>query len=161
MSQSWTRRRVVLLMTLLALGASNVASGVELGGRIRWLRDYAQAHRQRVDNGRPMLVFITMDSCPHCHRMLATTYQDQQVVDDISKAYVPTYINGTEQQDLAQRFGVRLYPTTFVVGPNNQVLDRMEGYVSADQMRARLDAASRRIAALPASTDPAPPTATR
>ena len=114
---------------------------------IPWQTDYQKAHDRRVDERRPMLIFITMDSCPHCHRMLDTTYADVSVARAIADEYVPTMINATEDTKLAQRFGVRIYPTTFVVGPNNRLIDKIEGYVPAETFRVRLATASRRLAA--------------
>jgi thioredoxin-like negative regulator of GroEL len=99
-----------------------------------------------------MLVYVTMDGCRHCHQMLTTTYQDQTVANEIRAQFVPTVINGSQQHDLVRRFGVRIFPTTFLVGPDNRVIDRIEGYVAADEMRRRLVHVTRRMASLPGET---------
>ena len=110
---------------------------------VRWQTDYLQAHKVRVERGMPMLVFLTMDGCPHCCRMLDTTYRDKTVAREITGTYVPIVINGTHQQELAGRFGVRMYPTTYIVGADNKVIDRIEGYVDAEELQARLQALQR------------------
>ena len=128
----------VLCLSLLVVCCTARAGAAEVP-LLRWQTDYLQAHKIRVERGKPMLVFLTMDSCPHCHRMLETTYKDKLIVHEIAMSYVPIVINGTQQRELASRFGVRVYPTTFVVGPDNRILERMEGYVSPREMRRRLD----------------------
>ncbi len=128
----------VFCLSLLVLCCAARAGADEVP-LLRWQTDYLQAHKIRVERGKPMLVFLTMDSCPHCHRMLETTYKDKLIVHEIAMSYVPIVINGTQQHELAKRFGVRVYPTTFVVGSDNRILERMEGYVSPREMQRRLE----------------------
>ena len=134
----------LLLCTSLSISADEVPL-------LRWQTDYLQAHKIRVERQMPMLVFITMDGCPHCHRMLESTYQDQVIAREIARTYVPIVINGTRQKELASRFGVRVYPTTFIVGSDNRIVDRMEGYVTAEKMQQRLETLAQRQANVPAS----------
>jgi thioredoxin-related protein len=132
--------RVICLSLLVVCSAARV--GADEVPLLRWQTDYLQAHKIRIERGKPMLVFLTMDSCPHCHRMLETTYKDKLIVHEIAMSYVPIVINGTQQRELAKRFGVRVYPTTFVVGSDNRILDRIEGYVTVPEMQRRLDDAT-------------------
>lgn len=140
----WSRH-VALAAMLVVTSYGSPARAETLAG-LKWQVDYGKAHQIRIRDKRPMLVFVSMDGCPHCHRMLETTYRNQAVTDQITKDFVPTYINGTQHQSLARKFGVRVYPTTFVVGANNLVVDKIEGYVSADQLRQRIAAVSDRMA---------------
>jgi thioredoxin-related protein len=128
-----------LICASLTFFCCAVGFGAEEVPLLRWQTDYVQAHRIRVERHKPMLVFLTMDGCPHCHRMLETTYKDKLIIHEIAASYVPIVINGTHQRELASRFGVRVYPTTFVVGADNRILDRMEGYVTPREMQRRLD----------------------
>ncbi len=143
----WSFSGVLLLGLVLAGQAAE-------DSLIRWQTDYLQAHKIRVERRMPMLVFLTMDGCPHCYRMMETTYGDKTIAHEIADTYVPIVINGTHQKELAGRFGVRMYPTTFIVGADNRVIDRIEGYVDSEQMQARLQAMSERQAARSAADRP-------
>ncbi len=138
MSRISITRRFSLGLLLLLIGS---AVGVHAAERqvVRWQTDYLRAHKIRVERRKPMLVFLTMDGCPHCHRMLETTYKDELVAHEIAVSFVPIVINATHQEELANRFGVRVFPTTFIVGADNRILDRMEGYVNAKKMQQHLD----------------------
>ncbi len=135
------------LAWMLLLGSAWCAEPARKTG-IRWQTDYRQAQRIRAEQQRPMLIFVTMDSCHHCHKMLATTYKDPIVANSVSRAFVATVVNSADQPELARALGVRIYPTTFLVGPDNRVVDRMEGYQAAGQFRKRLDLATRRYTGL-------------
>ncbi|MCP4193533.1 MAG: thioredoxin fold domain-containing protein [Planctomycetaceae bacterium] len=115
---------------------------------VHWQTDYRQAQQARIDKQMPMLIYLTMDGCPHCHRMLKTSYENKLVAGQIATQYVPAIINGTHQEDLAKQFGVRIYPTTFIVGPDNRVVDKMEGFTTATELHRRLTIVSRYYAQL-------------
>lgn len=110
--------------------------------KLNWKTDYAAAHELRRSEQRPMLVFVSMDGCHFCDRMLATTYADASVANQIQTSFVATYVDGLRQRELAQRFGVRVYPTTYLIAPDNRVLDRIEGYMGADAFKSRIRAAA-------------------
>lgn len=115
-------------------------------GLISWRTNYRQAYEQRTDQGLPLLVFVTAEACPHCHRMLDVTYADRDVAREVAGGFVPALVNASEQEELAKRFGVRIYPTTFVVGPDNRIVDRIEGYLEPEAFRLRLATATKRLA---------------
>ena len=140
MSTGFAHPRILSLVILVALA---ISSGAAEPTAVEWQTDYQLAHKSRLQRQKPMIVYVTMDGCLHCHRMLKTSYRNQQVAGKISDGYVATIINGTHQEALAKEFGVRIYPTTFLVGPDNRIVDKMEGYVAAKELHRRLSIVSR------------------
>jgi len=150
-AQGNVNRRVVSLffggvgLAVITTGALPVPAadvGLAEPPKLNWKTDYAAAHEQRKSQQRPMLVFVSMDGCHFCDRMLATTYADASVASQIQTSFVATYVDGLRQRELAQRFGVRVYPTTYLIAPDNRVLDRIEGYMGADAFKSRIRAAA-------------------
>ena len=139
MSTAFAHPRLLSIVVLLAL---TISAGGADPPAVEWQTDYQLAHKSRLQRQKPMIVYITMDGCLHCNRMLKTSYKNQQVAGKISDGYVATIINGTHQEDLAKQFGVRIYPTTFLVGPDNRIVDKMEGYVAAKELHRRLNVVS-------------------
>ena len=117
--------------------------------RPRWQTDFSRAQQIRVAENRPLLVFVTMDGCPYCHKMMQATYQEAGVAAEAAETFVLTVVNSSEQTDLAKQLGVRIYPTTYLIDADNRLVDRIEGFVPPDQLRRRLSVASRRLAARP------------
>jgi hypothetical protein len=48
------------------------------------------------------------------------------------------YVDRAEQPEMTAKLRIRYFPTTIVVGPNNQVLDVIEGYVDSKTLSQRL-----------------------
>lgn len=99
---------------------------------------YPAAWTAAQETGRPILVFVTSRSCPHCVRMLGETYQRSTLQTFVKGSFETVLVDRTEQPELAQKLHVRMFPTTLVVGPNNKVIDVIEGYVDAAAFSRRL-----------------------
>ena len=99
---------------------------------------YPAAWTSAQQSHRPILVFATSTNCPHCTRMIGETYRSPQVSRFLNDSFETVYVSRTEQPELAAKLKVRLFPTTIVVGPDNQVLDVIEGYVDSKTFAQRL-----------------------
>jgi thioredoxin-like negative regulator of GroEL len=99
---------------------------------------YPAAWTAAQKTNRPILVFVTSQSCPHCTKMLGETYQRAAVRQFVADSFETVFVDRTEQPELAAKLRVRWYPTTLVVGPDNQVIDMIEGYVDSASFARRL-----------------------
>lgn len=99
---------------------------------------YPTAWTSAQSTNRPILVFATSTNCPHCTRMVGETYRAPQVSRFLNDSFETVYVSRSEQPELAAKLKIRLFPTTIVVGPNNQVLDVIEGYVDSKTFAQRL-----------------------
>jgi thioredoxin-like negative regulator of GroEL len=141
----WDRRGfVVQLGSMLLLPIAPSAWAYDRPP-VKWHTDYLRAQRLRAARKRPMLIFLTMDGCPHCHEMMRSTYEDAGIAREAAERFVLALINGSQQKLLAAQFGVRVYPTTYLVAPDNRVLDRIEGFVPPEALRERLALASAQV----------------
>ncbi len=135
----------VLLLALLMLAASGVCASEPAGSH--WHRDWNSASKASQAEGRPILLFVTMENCFHCDRMCQNTYGNKQVLQDLRRSYVLASIDSDRYPNLVRRLNVRLFPTTLIIGPDNKVIDSMRGYVGPEQLRSRLKTAETRLAA--------------
>jgi hypothetical protein len=99
---------------------------------------YPAAWTSAQSTNRPILLFATSANCPHCVRMVGESFQSPHVSRFVNDSFETVYVNRSEQPDLAAKLKIRWFPTTIVVGPNNQVLDVIEGYVDAKTLSQRL-----------------------
>jgi len=99
---------------------------------------YPAAWRAAQKTNRPILVFATAPSCPHCVKMIGETYRSPQVSRMVNESFETVYVDRLEQPELAAKLKVRWFPTTIVVGPNNKVIDVIEGYVDSKTLSQRL-----------------------
>jgi thiol-disulfide isomerase/thioredoxin len=99
---------------------------------------YPAAWTSAQKSNRPILVFASAPNCPHCVRMIGETYQSPQVKRFLNDSFETVYVDRAEQPTLTAKLRVRLFPTTLVVGPDNVVLDVIEGYVDSKTLAQRL-----------------------
>jgi thioredoxin-related protein len=99
---------------------------------------YPAAWTSAQSTNRPILVFATSSNCPHCVRMVGETFRSAQVSRFVNDSFETVYVNRAEQPELSAKLKIRWYPTTLVVGPDNQVIDVIEGYVDAKTFAQRL-----------------------
>ena len=122
--------------------------------RLTWETDMQTATRIAQETGRPMLVKVTADWCGYCKKMKAETFSNSGIVADLTSTFVAVELNADTNRDLIKRMGVQSLPTILVISPDQQILDKEEGFRSAAQLsqllrgyryRAQLDT-DRRVA---------------
>lgn len=136
---------VCIGVCLVAVARADEPSVSEPTPTVNWREDLKQATEEVTKQQRPLLLVFTMERCGYCQLMKRTTYNDEQVIASINDNFVPIQICGQEHRRLAQRLGVRVYPTTIIISPENRVVDRMDGYVKAQAILPRLASATHRI----------------
>jgi len=99
---------------------------------------YPAAWTSAKKTNRPILVFACSPNCPHCVRMIGETYQSPQIKRLVTESFESVYVDRAEQPEMTAKLRIRYFPTTIVVGPNNQVLDVIEGYVDSKTLAQRL-----------------------
>jgi len=99
---------------------------------------YPAAWTAAQKSNRPILVYVSMPNCPHCVKMVKKTYERPEVGKLVSSSFESIYADRYTHAKLVQMLDVQWYPTTILVGPNNQVLDVIEGYVDSKTFQRRL-----------------------
>jgi thiol:disulfide interchange protein len=113
--------------------------------------DFAAGERRAREEGRPMLLTFVTDWCGYCRKMGQTAWKDRRVAERL-EGLVAVRVDAEDAQDrggtsgvaLAERFQVTGYPVQVLLAPTGQVIDRVNGYQSADELLAWLDASLRR-----------------
>lgn len=99
---------------------------------------YPAAWTASQESNRPILVYVTMPQCPHCSKMIDSTYGCKEVDELVKGSFETVQAGRYTHATLISKLHVRWYPTTVLVGSNNKVLDIIEGYVDANTFQRRL-----------------------
>jgi len=99
---------------------------------------YPAAWTAAQKSNRPILVYVSMPNCPHCVKMVKKTYELPEVGNLVTSSFETVYADRFTHAKLIQMLDVKWYPTTILVGPNNKVLDVIEGYVDSKTFQRRL-----------------------
>ena len=134
--------RVLASLVLLSfLGYAHQLSAAECN-RVQWQEDVGAAWKEMKEEGRPLILFITLDDCAYCQKMKATTFCDEQVSNHVKRNFVPLRLDA--DAPWAQRFDISVYPTTLVIMPNARLAARLDGYATASELTRSLQVAEAR-----------------
>ncbi|MCO6043260.1 thioredoxin family protein [Aeoliella sp. ICT_H6.2] len=93
-----------------------------------------QAWKASQTSGRPMFLYVTSDNCMYCKKMLQETLAHPQITAGVAAYAEPAAFNASQLPELAQKLGVRAYPTTLVISPQNKLLGKIEGFVPPQEL---------------------------
>lgn len=129
-----------IMLTLVATVTGTLAAGETQGtddpgtARLAWRRSYKQAAEEARQRRRPILIKITATWCGPCRQMQQLTYTDERVRRRLRRDFVLLELDADEHSELVQDFRVQAYPTTLVVSPELNVVKRMSGFQSANDL---------------------------
>jgi protein disulfide-isomerase len=105
---------------------------------VAWHTQLDSAWAQSCQQGRPLLVFVTCENCRFCDRMKQGTFARADMAEAINRSFVPLTLDGSVDTPLVKELNVKYYPVTFIISPQAVILARIDGYVSPEQLAARL-----------------------
>ncbi|MBI3838735.1 MAG: thioredoxin family protein [Planctomycetia bacterium] len=132
-----------VVLTWVMLVAFGSTSGI--AQEVAWNTDIQSAWQTAQMTNRPLLVFVTSSSCPYCRKMESNTLASPAIARRIRSSYVPVVVNAEESGAIAAQLQVRSVPTTIVISPDARMADRLEGYVPASKLQARLESVLKQL----------------
>ena len=105
---------------------------------ISWNTNIKRAAELAAQENRPILVQVSAPWCPHCQRMKSETYTNRNLTNLINERFVAIAVNADEQRDFVGQMGIQSLPTTLIVGSDLRVLNRLQGFQSAEQLMQTL-----------------------
>lgn len=127
------------LVFSLAAALVSLLSLASIGQSATWLRDVDHALSVAQVQQRPIMLFVSMDGCKYCDKMIASTLRHPHIDRTLGAQFVPIVIKGSERPDLMRQLNIRSFPTTVLVSPDGEVLDLMTGYIDAARLHQRLE----------------------
>lgn len=143
-----TGRIIAIVLALMVIVASVYAIIIEINREAR-LSDLDVFVPMSYDNAlevaeaeqRILILDFMADWCGPCQYMDETTWRDHKVLRWVNDHGLAVQIDIDEYSGLAQNFGIKAVPTIVFLEGDGVELFRHEGYLSADEIVAALDAA--------------------
>ncbi|MFZ5831404.1 MAG: thioredoxin family protein [Planctomycetota bacterium] len=131
----------------LALLVSITASAAWANTPTGWQATLDNAKRLAGQTNRLVLVFVHADWCQYCKVMEREFLDSPASLGRMQDGYVPVKVNADQFPMTAKQYGVDRMPTTLILSPDGQLLDKIQGRVAEPQFFARLDQVSAAVRA--------------
>jgi thioredoxin-related protein len=99
---------------------------------------FPQAWNAAQASGKPVLLYVTSDNCLYCKKMLRQTLAHPRISEVIAEQAETFAFNASQSPELAQKLGVRGYPTTLVISTDRKLLCQIEGFVEPQEFAERV-----------------------
>lgn len=118
-------------------GYSYTSTG--LTNAIRWQTELKPAAAFARQNRRPMIITVTAPWCSYCRKMKNESFGDAGFIRSVNAAqYVSVQVDSDTNKELVSRMGIRSLPTTLIVSPDLRIVERLEGFRTAEQLSQSL-----------------------
>jgi thiol:disulfide interchange protein len=148
MTQKWLGVLVVVLVLGLGISAwrsEHTPAMSTAASAIGWERDFETALARASSDRKPVMLDFYTTWCGWCKRLDQTTLADGQVQKALA-GVVPLRLDAErEGRELAQRFGVRSFPTIIFLDASGQEIERIPGFVGPDAFLQRLDEVFKKV----------------
>lgn len=134
---------IVILLACAMAGFTAWRSAHEPPELIPWRKSLAEAKRESLANGKPVLAYFTASWCPPCQKMKQTTWTDSRVRQVLAAGWVPVKIDVDSEEDTAREFGVTSIPRLQFIDNKGEPGGARIGFTSADELLNWLQGAER------------------
>lgn len=131
-------RRITLVA--VDVDALKTTDKPQLAGRPRsivFATDFARAKGLAEKQKKPLLLYFTMKNCSYCKKMEQGVFVDEAVIAAAANT-IPVKVELEKSRNLVKFFGVKGYPTFFLLSPDGTVIKQEVGYQTVEEMTALL-----------------------
>jgi thioredoxin-related protein len=100
--------------------------------QVSWL-PYDRALEEAQRTGKPVFLYFFTKDCPYCRKMDSETLVSSRVVEYLREGFVSVRIDADRQPQLARRYMVRGFPTSWFLTSEGKPISSLPGYVGPDE----------------------------
>ena len=101
--------------------------------KIAWRTDLGQAQSEAKSRDKLLWIQFSGPWCGNCRRMEKAAFVHVPVLLEARERFVPVKLRSDEHENLALSLGLSVLPSTVIVRPNGEVVDKLEGYAEPDE----------------------------
>lgn len=142
--QYFNKIAVITLITAGLFACTKKASNQSKGESIQWVNSLNLGLQQGEEQKKPLFVDFGAEWCIACKEMDETTYKDSQVVETLTKKFIPVKLDNTELTEekkmILQKYGVIGLPTIVILDAEGKSLKESSfvGYATTKELMDNL-----------------------
>lgn len=136
---------VVIAGGFIALNSSNsnkqsldANTTSKSSSEIKWYTNLDSAIKEAQNTNKQIFAVFSASWCPACQQLESETLVDDNVKQKISQNYVAVKIDVDTNPELSSKYGIYSIPTIVFMNSNGEVIKKIEGYQSPDQLSGSL-----------------------
>lgn len=123
---------ILTLLVIFSTGCFEDGDRDNNSNKIPW-KDYEEAKLAANTSGKPILVDFYADWCGPCREMDKTTFRNEKIIE-LSMDFECAKVNVDAEPELSNDYEIEYIPTTVFLTPAGVELNRLVGYVDADEL---------------------------
>lgn len=139
-------RKNTFVMIIVCLGALHSVRGAEPVA-VKWRSSLEVAEREVAATGKPMLIQMTAEWCTYCHRMLQTTYTNEEVIKLVNENFIPVQVDADKHADLVSSLRIKAFPCTAIITADLQQVRKINGFQKAAKFERMLTSVAQTLQA--------------
>ena len=112
-------------------GSGNTTAGG--GSGIAW-KSLEQGLASAKAENKPVLLYFHADWCAYCVKLKKTTFRDKAVLAYLADHFISISVDTDKRRELLNQWQVTGLPTMWFLKPGGDKINKIPGYVDADQM---------------------------
>ena len=109
--------------------------------KLRWNTNLKAAHRQAIEQDKPLLIVFGASWCSYCHKLERETLGDKRMIAAVERDFIPVHLDFDRDSKVAQILEVERLPCTVVLSPQADLLMKHEGFSAYKEYRQTLQSA--------------------
>ncbi len=123
-------RQLIFLFLFSSFFTINAAQAAS----IQW-RDWSEAVFETAKKEHKLvLIYAKFNSCHWCQTMDASTFPNPAVIQLINSRYVPVKVSLEQNLPVGRRYRITQIPTLLILNEHDQVLKRVSGYSTPNEV---------------------------
>lgn len=127
-------KKMILDLEVLSITKASEFAGLELA----WIEDHDQGFDIAFKEKKNKVIVLYADWCEWCEKMFAETFEDPRI-KLLADQFVWMKINSDLDQSLKEFYGQEGFPMIVLSDYNGKILNKMEGFKSADNLLPDLE----------------------
>ncbi len=108
-----------------------------LFGQLDWASSYAQAFEKAVQQEKGVMIMLSQENCKGCWYMENIVLEDEMMVKQIQKDFIPLYLDIHDDDIHALEF--RGTPTIYFLKSSGEIIKRLDGVLNIKELTAALN----------------------
>jgi thioredoxin-related protein len=105
---------------------------------MEWLTNLDKAKEESVKTKKNILLQFEMENCGGCKKLVATTYKEQKLIDEMNEWFVLLKLDLIKDKEVRRSLGAYWTPAIYFLDSNGNSYYHFNGYLPANEFRAML-----------------------